>query len=76
MLNLSKPLQWIRLQNNQKEDFKSFQDNNFYYIVGYTSAGAPYGVTWKEYEENIKEKNENNKEDEDGVDPFKDSAPF
>lgn len=24
------------------------QDDNFYYIAGYTSGGAPYGVTWKE----------------------------
>ena len=27
------------------------QDMNFAYIVGYTSAGFPYGVTWEEYEE-------------------------
>lgn len=24
------------------------QDSRFYYIVGYTSGGAPYGVTWEE----------------------------
>ncbi len=24
------------------------QDDTFYYIAGYTSGGAPYGVTWKE----------------------------
>ena len=24
------------------------QDNNFYFIAGYTSGGAPYGVTWEE----------------------------
>jgi hypothetical protein len=25
-------------------------DDTFYYIVGYTSGGAPYGVTWEEME--------------------------
>ena len=24
------------------------QDDRFYYIAGYTSGGAPYGVTWEE----------------------------
>ena len=24
------------------------QDNAFFYIAGYTSSGAPYGVTWEE----------------------------
>jgi len=24
------------------------QDDRFYYIVGYTSGGVPYGVTWEE----------------------------
>jgi len=24
------------------------QDEYFYYIVGYTSGGAPYGITWEE----------------------------
>lgn len=24
------------------------QDNNFYYIEGFTSGGAPYGITWQE----------------------------
>lgn len=26
------------------------QDDTFYYIAGYTSGGAPYGVTWEEME--------------------------
>ena len=25
-----------------------FQDEHFYFIVGHTSGGAPYGVTWEE----------------------------
>ena len=28
--------------------FHEDQDVTFYYIAGYTSGGAPYGVTWKE----------------------------
>lgn len=29
------------------------QDADFYYIAGYTSGGAPYGVTWEEMETNM-----------------------
>lgn len=34
----------------QKENpiFHEDQDDTFYYIAGYTSGGAPYGVTWEE----------------------------
>ena len=28
--------------------FYEINDDTFYYIVGYTSGGAPYGVTWEE----------------------------
>ena len=24
------------------------QDENYYFIAGYTSGGAPYGITWEE----------------------------
>lgn len=27
-----------------------FSDDNFAYIAGYTSGGAPYGITWEEWE--------------------------
>ena len=26
------------------------QDENFYFIAGYTDGGFPYGITWEEYE--------------------------
>lgn len=26
------------------------QDDTFFFIAGYTSGGAPYGVTWEEIE--------------------------
>ena len=34
----------------QKGDLLFFEDQDdiFYYIAGYTSGGAPYGVTWEE----------------------------
>lgn len=27
---------------------EDYQDGNFYFIAGYTSGGAPYGITWEE----------------------------
>jgi len=33
-----------------------FQDDNFAFIVGYTSSGAPYGITWAEW--NVPEETE------------------
>ena len=41
----------IREQKRMKKDnpvFHEDQDDTFYYIAGYTSGGAPYGVTWEE----------------------------
>ena len=37
-------------KKKQKENpvFYEDQDDTFYYIAGYTSGGAPYGVTWEE----------------------------
>ena len=28
-------------------EYNDWQDDRFYYIAGYTSGGAPYGVTWE-----------------------------
>lgn len=47
----------IKIKNKQKKKKKKNkkmmnnyidQDDNFFFIVGYTSGGAPYGVTWGE----------------------------
>ena len=35
----------------QPVDILPDQDENFFFIAGYTSGGAPYGVTWDEVEE-------------------------
>jgi hypothetical protein len=32
----------------QVDEYNDWQDDRFYYIAGYTSGGAPYGVTWEE----------------------------
>ncbi len=32
----------------ENEIFNSNQDEYFYYIAGYTSGGAPYGITWEQ----------------------------
>lgn len=37
-----------KIQKQHEEDFNNFRNDQFYYIVGYTSGGVPYGVTWKE----------------------------
>ena len=36
-----------KMQKNDIADYPE-QDGTFYYIAGYTSGGAPYGVTWEE----------------------------
>lgn len=33
---------------NQAVENNISQDDTFFYIAGYTSGGAPYGVTWEE----------------------------
>lgn len=33
---------------NHAVENNTCQDDTFFYIAGYTSGGAPYGVTWEE----------------------------
>ena len=40
--------------------YNEFQDDNFFFIAGYTSGGAPYGVQWWEV----------------GLDPYEDELDF
>ena len=37
-------------KTKRAENEKAFleQDENFYFIAGYTSGGAPYGITWEQ----------------------------
>lgn len=39
-------------RTGQKAEFTGLleQDENFYFIAGYTDGGFPYGTTWEEYE--------------------------
>lgn len=49
-------------RNKQKFNyFDEDSDETFAYIVGYTSGGAPYGVTWEQWED---EEEENNQSDD------------
>jgi hypothetical protein len=36
-----------REEKKMAEEYNEDQDDRFYYIAGYTSGGAPYGVTWE-----------------------------
>ena len=38
---------WER-RNQAEESVDIDQDENFFFIAGYTPGGAPYGVTWEE----------------------------
>jgi antitoxin PrlF len=38
----------LLMEQNELQDCFSESDETFYYIAGYTSGGAPYGVTWEE----------------------------
>ena len=48
-----------RKQRKQKNGIRnidpSYQDENFFFIAGYTSGGAPYGLTWEEAGEEFSE---------------------
>ena len=35
-------------KQDQADDECDWRDDRFYFIAGYTSGGAPYGVTWEE----------------------------
>ncbi|MFP4978684.1 UPF0158 family protein [Paenibacillus sp. CN-4] len=38
-----------QIQNSESAQILE-QDENFYFIAGYTDGGFPYGITWEEYE--------------------------
>ena len=41
-----------RQRIKQQVEYQPFeQDEYFYFIVGYTSGGAPYGITWEQARE-------------------------
>jgi hypothetical protein len=50
-------------QDQETLTFES--DETFVYIAGYTSGGAPYGVTWDEWSD-LNEETEDQKETEPG----------
>ena len=54
-------------KSEEREELESWQDSNFYFIAGYTSGGAPYGITWEEYERDIKEDTEERQDEENNI---------
>lgn len=42
----------LKKQEYEQSVFHEDQDDRFFYIAGYTSGGAPYGVTWEEMQMN------------------------
>ena len=38
----------LKKQQEQANALPDWQDDRFFFIAGYTSGGAPYGVTWEE----------------------------
>ena len=38
-------------QKAETPEINSFQDERFFFIAGYTSGGAPYGITWDEMDD-------------------------
>ena len=42
------PKQRKKAKKRLAEGYNEEQDDMFYYIAGYTSGGAAYGVTWEE----------------------------
>lgn len=46
------------------------QDENFYYIAGYTSGGAPYGITWEQAAEEGLLDDSNDESDDTDIEIF------
>lgn len=37
-----------KIKKREHEELEAWQDDRFFFIAGYTSGGAPYGITWEE----------------------------
>ena len=58
-----------KMDEGLNAEYNDWQDDRFYYIAGYTSGGAPYGVTWEEmglepWENELEDCSEDEDEDE------------
>lgn len=60
-----------RQRRKQQAEFQPFdQDEYFYFIAGYTSGGAPYGITWEQAREDGLLDSHEERNDEDMGLPF------
>jgi hypothetical protein len=62
------------VEKYDEDIFASSQNGDFYFIAGYTSGGAAYGITWEQYENEIKE--DHPSEDESDTVNLDDEIPF
>lgn len=46
------------VEKYDEDIFASSQNGDFYFIAGYTSGGAAYGITWEQYENEFKEESD------------------
>ena len=59
-------------QEAQRQNLQSMeQDDRFFFIAGYTSGGAPYGITWEEMAERF-----DDGADSEPVEVYDDALPF
>ena len=60
-----------RQRRKQQAEFQPFdQDEYFYFIAGYTSGGAPFGITWEQAREDGLLDSHEERNDEDMGLPF------
>lgn len=60
-----------RIEKSWEELEKEFYGDSYYFIAGYTSGGAPYGITMEEAEEQgLLEEEKNDDADKDLDFPF------
>ncbi|EOD00236.1 hypothetical protein [Caldisalinibacter kiritimatiensis] len=53
--------------NEEREELEFWPDSDFYFITAYTSGGTPYGITWEEYERDIKEETEDREDEKKNI---------
>ena len=63
-------------KQGKRDDFEIESDETFADIVGYTSGGTPYGVTWEQWEQFEIAEKEREKANPSPVDVDDDQLPF
>lgn len=71
-MNKVKKQQKLRKKQEKNSEGYIDSDENFYFIIGYTSGGIPYGITWEEAVEDglIEKASLSDENDKDSEVPF------